>query len=133
MGKPVLAIRTESPTAKVLLVDELGKILGSDEWGAHRTLSDTLLKKIQSLLQEKQSEWNAIGGIIIYAGPGSFTGIRIGATVAATLAYSLDVPIASKTGDTWIEDGLIALKEQPENRAIKLDYGGEANITTPKK
>lgn len=35
--------------------------------------------------------------IIVVNGPGSFTGVRLGVTIAKTLAYTLDVPIKTVT------------------------------------
>ena len=38
-----------------------------------------------------------IKSIIVVNGPGSFTGVRLGVTIAKTLAYTLDIPIRTIT------------------------------------
>ncbi len=52
-----------------------------------------LLPMIKELLKENNCKTNNINKIIVVNGPGSFTGIRIGLTVAKVMAYSLNIPI----------------------------------------
>ncbi len=53
---------------------------------------NTMPKMIESL-KEAKIEISDIKEIIVCNGPGSFTGIRIGVTIAKTLAFTLDIPI----------------------------------------
>lgn len=55
--------------------------------------STTLLPLIDEMLKEKNIKLNDFNKIIVVNGPGSFTGIRIGLTVAKTISYSLNIPI----------------------------------------
>lgn len=48
---------------------------------------------IKDLLTEFKLIAKDLGLIIVVNGPGSFTGIRIGVTIAKTMAYSLNIPI----------------------------------------
>jgi tRNA threonylcarbamoyl adenosine modification protein YeaZ len=52
-----------------------------------------LLPMIKEILDENSLKAKDINKIIVVNGPGSFTGIRIGLTVAKVLAYSLNIPI----------------------------------------
>lgn len=64
------------------LVSEVKKDLGKD-------LSSYTLKEIDTMLKQNHLEPNDIDKIIVVNGPGSFTGIRVGVTIAKTYAYSL--------------------------------------------
>lgn len=55
--------------------------------------STHLLPIISDMLKEKNIKLNDFNRIIVVNGPGSFTGIRIGLTVAKTISYSLNIPI----------------------------------------
>lgn len=56
-------------------------------------LSERLLPLIEKTVSSVNLDINDINNIIVANGPGSFTGVRIGVTVAKTLAYSLGCPI----------------------------------------
>lgn len=58
-----------------------------------KDLSTKLLTTIEQSLSSSQLNVHDINKIFVTNGPGSFTGIRVGVTVAKTLAYSLNVPI----------------------------------------
>jgi len=128
----VLTLRTDKPEAEIGLFED-GKKLAYESWQAHRELSDTIHKKIRSLLEAQGKGLKDIQAIACFKGPGSFTGLRIGITVADTLAYGLDVPIVGVMGDDWINQGLERLQSD-ENDVIALPYyGAPVHITEPRK
>jgi tRNA threonylcarbamoyladenosine biosynthesis protein TsaB len=130
--KNVLTIRTDKPEAEVGLFVS-GKQADYEVWEAHRELSLTILKKIEDLLKRNQLKFQDLSGIIAFKGPGSFTGLRIGITVANTLAYGLRLPIVSSSKEKWIDDGLKQLNSGDNEKVSLPDYGREARITKPKK
>lgn len=62
-----------------------------------KELSTMALTTIVSMLEEKKIKPNDINKIILVNGPGSFTGCRIGITIAKTYAWSLNIPITTIT------------------------------------
>lgn len=61
-------------------------------------LSQLALPKIASMFEECRLRPNDIDKIIVVNGPGSFTGIRVGITIAKVYAWSLNIPIISING-----------------------------------
>jgi len=57
--------------------------------------SENLHQFIQQLLQRNSIQIQNIDFISISKGPGSYTGLRIGAASAKTLAYALNIPLVS--------------------------------------
>lgn len=57
--------------------------------------SKLLVPLIQNILKEQKIKINAITEVIVVNGPGSFTGVRLGVTVAKTISYCLNIPIKS--------------------------------------
>lgn len=51
------------------------------------------MPSIKDLLDRNNLQPNKLGEIIVVNGPGSFTGVRIGVTIAKAMAYSLNIPI----------------------------------------
>ena len=60
-------------------------------------LSKLALPKIASMFEEKNLKPSDIDKIIVVNGPGSFTGIRVGLTIAKVYAWSLNIPITTIT------------------------------------
>lgn len=55
--------------------------------------SQEILVLIESLVREEGRTLGDIEEIHVYVGPGSYTGLRIGASVARTLSLLLSIPI----------------------------------------
>jgi tRNA threonylcarbamoyladenosine biosynthesis protein TsaB len=128
----ILTIRTDKPEAELGLFEDSHKLAYSI-WQAHRQLAETIHVQIKELLESQGRSLDDVGGIVIFQGPGSFTGLRIGISVANALAYSLDVPIIATVGEQWIERGSKALAEGKNGRIALPEYGSLPHITLPKK
>ncbi len=128
----VLTIRTDKPESEIGLLEN-GAQIAYEKWHAHRQLAETIHHKIMALLESKQKVWEDVEGIICYKGPGSFTGLRIGLSVANALAYSLGIPVAGTTKSSWIESGVEALKNKSASNTALPEYGAKVHITQQKK
>ena len=127
----ILTIRTDKPEAEIGLYQSDGTQLDYLVWLAHRKLAETLHLKVTDMLKDKQASLKDLSGIIVFAGPGSFTGLRIGVSVANALAYSLDCPVVATKGDDWIEKGIHELTHNPTEMALPA-YDAPALTTPPK-
>lgn len=58
--------------------------------------SQTTLPMIEEILAEHTLKLTDITEIIVAMGPGSFTGLRVGASIANALGYLLDIPVNGK-------------------------------------
>jgi tRNA threonylcarbamoyladenosine biosynthesis protein TsaB len=128
----VLAIRTDKPEAEIGLFDDHTQ-LAYETWQAHRELSQTLHQKILELLQGQDKKLGDIGGIVAFKGPGSFTGLRIGLTVANALAYGQGIPAVSASGEDWVKAGISQLSNGNSEPVLLPEYGAPAHITKQRK
>lgn len=55
---------------------------------------------VQSQIQTRSGNWNLVEGIEVETGPGSFTGIRVGVSVANALGFTLGIPVNGKKMET---------------------------------
>jgi tRNA threonylcarbamoyladenosine biosynthesis protein TsaB len=84
----VLAFDTATDVATSALVQD-GEVVGERASRAVRILED-----IDSLLAGAALEREAIEGIVVGTGPGSYTGLRMGLVTARALAIALGAPVA---------------------------------------
>lgn len=127
-----LALRTDSPQAELYLFDDAGKV-AHEVWQADRRLALELLDHLELFLKDAGADFSTLKGLVVYRGPGSFTGLRIGITVMNTIAYAQSIAIVGGTGDDWFESGIARLKAGEDEQVVLPEYGADARITKPKK
>jgi tRNA threonylcarbamoyladenosine biosynthesis protein TsaB len=103
------------------------------EWNAGRDLARGLLKFLRDKLAENGANFSDLTGIGFFEGPGSFTSLRIGATVVNTLADSEHIPIVGTRGEDWRGQAEQKLTAHEDQKLVLPFYGANANISTPKK
>lgn len=128
----VLCLRTDKPEAELAIYRD-GKLVTEESWQAHRLLAETLHIKIRDLLKSAQLKLEDLDGLVAYQGPGSFTGLRIGLSVANALAHSLNISVAGTTGDGWQAEGLKQLEAGQGEKTVMPEYGGAVHTTQPRK
>jgi len=128
----ILTIRTDKPESEIGLYDN-DRQLAYETWLAHRQLAETLHRKIETMLASQQKSWRDVQGIVCFQGPGSFTGLRIGLTVANALSDSYHLPIVAQQDPQWLEIGIRRLETGETDTLALPYYGADAHITPPKK
>jgi tRNA threonylcarbamoyladenosine biosynthesis protein TsaB len=128
----IMSLKTATPITELQLMQPDGTILLEDIWESDRLLSSQLLEHLSGLLGRQRLTWDALSGLVVFRGPGSFTGLRIGVTVANAIAYAQDIPIVGATGDDWVQAGLKRLAAGQTDTQVVPHYGAPPNITKPK-
>ena len=70
--------------------------------------------------------------IVVCSGPGSFTGIRVGVSLAQALGFALNIPVISIPKSKLPKD-LLKLLDLKATKTTSLNYGQKPNISKPKK
>ena len=90
----ILYIDTSSRYLYSAIVN-LNKIIEEIKEDDGQNLSEVALPRIASMFEKSNLKPTDIKKIIVVNGPGSFTGIRIGLTIAKVYAWSLNIPITT--------------------------------------
>lgn len=90
----VLAINTATPTKTIALIKD-NSLIDEVSWDQPMSESDMVLPTIDALLKKHSLSRTELTQILVVHGPGSFTGLRIGVTIANTIAYALQISIGS--------------------------------------
>ncbi len=88
----ILAIESATPQASVALVAG-DRILGETALPPERQVSETLLPAIDCLLAESGGGPGGVTHVAVSAGPGSFTGLRVGMAAAKGFCFGWGLPI----------------------------------------
>ena len=96
----ILALDTTGLVASVALVDE-NKTIAEFTTNYKKTHSQTIMPMIEELVKMVDLDLKDVDYIACSSGPGSFTGLRIGAATAKGLAHGLDkkiIPVPTLDG-----------------------------------
>lgn len=88
----ILAIDTSNYALGVALLEE-NQVLGEYITNLKKNHSVRIMPAIQTLMKDCERVPADLTKIIVAKGPGSYTGVRIGVTIAKTLAWTLNIPL----------------------------------------
>ena len=87
-----LGIDTATRTGGVALADD-GKVIASRACPLRLTHSESLLPVVVELFEESGVSLSRVEAVAVAAGPGSFTGLRVGLAAAKGLAVGKNLPV----------------------------------------
>jgi tRNA threonylcarbamoyladenosine biosynthesis protein TsaB len=88
----IVAFSTSSPVVSVALISSDGGVIGVRQRHAPMAASGAAMNMLEELLAECGRSLDEATGFAADLGPGSFTGVRVGVTLAKTLAYAHGTP-----------------------------------------
>jgi tRNA threonylcarbamoyladenosine biosynthesis protein TsaB len=88
----VLTIDTSTNVMGISLIKD-HTVIGETITFINKNHSVRLMPAIDTLMNECNIKPKELTKIVVAKGPGSYTGVRIGVTVAKTLAFTLNIPI----------------------------------------
>ena len=88
----LLAIDTATATCGVALTED-GRLVADARLHRPNVHNEKLVGLIQWLFNQAEWRFEDLSGVAVSIGPGSFTGLRIGLSVAKGLAFAVDRPV----------------------------------------
>ena len=100
----ILAVDTSAKPVSCALAED-GRVLASFSANTGLTHSQTLMPMIENLLTVAEKKVGDLDAVAVNAGPGSFTGVRIGVSAVKGLAFTGDLPcVAVSTLESMAEN-----------------------------
>ena len=85
-----------------------GKLIDSIFNNAWQRQSELMVTEIDNILKRNNVDKKDLDAVVVGIGPGSYTGVRIGVTIAKTIAYALKIKVYAKSSLS-----LLAINNEP--------------------
>ncbi len=97
----ILGIETSGRTSSVAVVED-ETVVGERVFASRQVICEVLAGEILNVLDTATVQQADLDGIAVSIGPGSFTGLRVGVTMAKAVAYACQVPaVGISTPEAW--------------------------------
>src|ERR1700742_1723285 len=100
----ILQIETATTVCSVAL-SENGSVLTHKEVQQRNIHAEAITVFIDELLKAAGRQYHELNAVAVSCGPGSYTGLRIGISVAKGLCYALDIPLIAIDTLSAMTDG----------------------------
>lgn len=82
-----------------------GKVVDSIFYNAWQRQSEVMVNEIDNILKRNKVDKKELDAVVVGIGPGSYTGVRIGVTIAKTIAYALKIKVYAKSSLSLLRCG----------------------------
>ncbi len=124
----LLSIDTFSELFEICFFSE-NQLLTRQIYYKKQQFSDFIPYKLKQVKDELGLKYSDLTGVVVNVGPGSYTGVRIGVSIAKTIAYSLNIPIyafisldAIAYKYRFYEGGIYVIVNAGKNEAYVREY-----------
>lgn len=108
----------------ILCLGTKEKVLARKTMSAHLT-SGELIPSLETLMKREKIKNKDLQAVVVSLGPGSFTGLRVGLSLAKSLAFALKIPLVGvATLDSWV----FALSLEGIFCPLRRAYGGRCYV-----
>jgi tRNA threonylcarbamoyladenosine biosynthesis protein TsaB len=113
----ILHIETATDICSVSLARN-GRIVDIREKSEDRSHASTLTVFISEILEKNNLSSDELNAVAVSMGPGSYTGLRIGVSVAKGICYGAGIPLIAVP---TLEAMYIGMREKLQNAKVKID------------
>lgn len=108
-----------------------GQVVDRIYYEAWQRQSEMMVTEVENILKKNKIDKKELDGVVVGIGPGSYTGVRIGVTIAKTIAYALGIKIYAKSSLSLLKDPskpTICLFNARSGRSYFAVYEGHKKI-----
>ena len=108
-----------------------GKVVDSIFYNAWQRQSELMVTEVDNILKRNNIDKKELDAVVVGIGPGSYTGVRIGVTIAKTIAYALKIKVYAKSSLSLLKHGnspTICLFNARSGRSYFAVYEGKKVI-----
>ena len=112
-----------------------GKVVDEIFYNAWQRQSELMVTEIDNILKRNNIDKKDLDAVVVGIGPGSYTGVRIGVTIAKTIAYALKIKVYAKSSLSLLKIGnepTICLFNARSSRSYFAVYEGKKVIEEDK-
>ena len=91
----ILCLETATKNCSVALFEDGELLAFREEYNENYSHAERLTVLVEEVLHEASIQAHDLNAVCVCKGPGSYTGLRIGVSVAKGLAYALNIPLLS--------------------------------------
>ena len=108
-----------------------GKVIDSIFYNAWQRQSELMVNEVDNILKRNKIDKKELDAVVVGIGPGSYTGVRIGVTIAKTIAYALKIKVYAMSSLSLLrynDEPTICLFNARSNRSYFAVYEGKKAI-----